>query len=348
MMREKIQNLFIFWIGILPLVVWGGYYEGPKIIYFYGGSFLVFIFWIVRMLKYKKYFVFGRADIFYFLWLVTLLFASALGVHPFQSIVGGSYRHQGVLFFLALLVVGKSVGSLNTSGKNLLSKIIAISVLTESFILVFQYVSGSLYFGKPLGTLGEANAVAGFLGMGSYFVFENFPVFLLFLSFVAILISESRSGILTVVPYLMKIKKSFWLILIPLLLLGVFGLSVIKGFSFFENRPTIWKLGIEKILQKPIFGYGAESGEVVYDLAFSGNNTPLNSLIIDRTHNLFLDVLMWSGVLGLVPFVLWLYYSFRNIKNFTIKLAFVSFILFSFFQPLSVVHWILMIIIVNI
>ena len=347
-MSKVLQKLFIFWAIALPFVVWGGYYEDPKILYFYLGSFFVFLFWIIRILKFKKNFTFTKADQFYLLWIIILLISSFFGIHPFESIVGGSYRHQGVLFFFALWVVGKTVWVLDKHTKKLLVKTIAASVITESLVLLLQYIFGRLYFGKPLGSLGDPNSAAGFLGIGSYFIFDAFPIMTLILPFILIFLTESRAAILSLFPYLIKIKKRLWLLLIPLMLLGIFELSTFKGFSFFENRPTIWKLGIEKILQRPVLGYGAESGEAVYNLAFLENNTPLNSLIIDRAHNLFLDIVMWSGIVGLVPFLFWLWYGFKDSKNINFKLVFASFLLFSFFQPLSIVHWILMIITINI
>ena len=110
--------------------------------------------------------------------------------------------------------------------------------------------------------------------------------------------------------------------------------------SPFENRQIIWKLGFAQIITKPLLGFGAESGEVVYDSAFSKHNLPLDGLIIDRAHNLFIDVAMWSGFIGLILFGGFLINRFRGLENKYKKLAFVSFFIYSMFQPLSIVHWI--------
>jgi O-antigen ligase len=211
-----------------------------------------------------------------------------------------------------------------------------------------QLISGNLYFGKSLGTLGEANAVAGFLAIGLFFILETFPKFLLFLPIAAIFVEQSRTGVLVLLPVIL----GYWKKALPVLGLLVIGLVVFisfqKGISVFENRPLFWKLGIEKILERPVLGYGAESGEFIYNQAYIKSEMPLNNLIIDRSHNLFLDVAMWSGIIGLIIFVYWFYLSFVNLKDLKKKMAIMSFVIFAMLQPLGVSHWVLLFIILNI
>jgi len=65
----------------------------------------------------------------------------------------------------------------------------------------------------------------------------------------------------------------------------------------------------------------------------------LSGLIIDRAHNIFLDVSMWSGITGLILFTGFLVTFFKSLGDKYKKLAFLSFIVYAFFQPLSIVHW---------
>ncbi|KKQ92526.1 MAG: hypothetical protein UT17_C0002G0189 [Candidatus Woesebacteria bacterium GW2011_GWB1_39_10] len=342
-----ILYLFVLWVSLLPLVVWKGGYEGPKIFYFLIGSIPLILFWVLRALRYKKYFVFSRTDYLFLVWLLILAISSFFGAHPAESFLGGSYRHQGVIFFLALWLIGKTVGILGSNRKKLLVKSVSAVILIESAIVLFQFLGNKLYLGHPLGTIGEANAVAGYLAIGSYFVFESFPKLLLLIPVLAIFFAQSRSGILAVVPLLARIKKSFLIILIPVAVLSLYIFTVGKGISPFENRQIIWKLGIGQILQRPLLGYGAESGEVVFDNAFIKSGFPLSDLTVDRAHNLFLDVAMWTGILGLILFLGFLYQAFIRLE-INKKIAFLSFLIYSMFQPLSIVHWILLIIIINI
>lgn len=349
-------NAFIYWLAILPLIVWGGLYEGPKIIYFLVGIVGIIFYWFYRILKNKQNFKFNGSDYFFLIFIFSLLISSVFGVHPFESIIGGSYRHQGVIFFIGLWLIGKTIQTLSGNQKKLLSKTFGIIVMIESSILVIQYITGHLYFGKPLGTIGEANAAFGFLVMGMYFVLNNFSKFYLIPMYALVLFSSSRSGLLSLLlfsgVFYSKLKSSFRkpIILFAIILVtsAILYITIGKKYSWFENRPVIWKIAVSEISKKPILGYGAESGEFVFNKAFLSRDINLENIIIDRTHNLFLDILMWSGGLGLIIFIGWLYFSFVGLDSTTKKFAFLAFLTYSMFQPLSIVHWILLIIIINI
>ncbi len=349
------SKLFIFWLAFLPFVVWKSSYEGPKVFYLLIGSVFILLFWIIRVLKNKKDFEFSKADYFFLVWLVILFISSLLGVHPFESIIGGSYRHQGVIFFLSLWLIGKTVEILSKTQKELLIKSVGLSVVIESAIVLTQFLFGHLYFGKSLGTLGEANAVAGLIAIGSYFVNESFPKVFLILPIISVMLELSRSGIISLAPNLLvvlpkvtkKFTKPILFLVVGVSIVLLLTLSVFKNVSPFENRPLFWKMALQEISQKPIFGFGAESGEWVYNDAFKKAEIPLNNLIVDRAHNLFLDVALWSGIVGLLVFCGWLYQSFKNIKDVGRRNAFLSFLIYSMFQPLSVVHWILLLVIID-
>lgn len=320
------SKLFIFWLVILPFVVWKNGYEGAKVIYFFFGAACLSVYWIKKILSDLEGFELSKTDKVYFLWLFVLLIASLVGVHPFESIIGGSYRHQGLLFFVGLWLVGKTISILGKSQKKLLVKAVAVSVLIESLIVGLQFIGGSLYFGKALGTLGEPNAVAGFLSIGSYFVFETFPYFTLLFPVAAIMLLQSRSAVLSLLPHFCRLKKRGWLLSGVVVVVVVVAIALSKNVSVFENRPLIWKLGINQVLQRPLFGFGAESGEAVYNIAYKGAGIPLLGLVVDRAHNLFLDVAIWSGLLGLVVFVYWLYLSFCDLGTLNRKLTFLAFL----------------------
>ncbi|MBU4374939.1 O-antigen ligase family protein [Patescibacteria group bacterium] len=86
-------------------------------------------------------------------------------------------------------------------------------------------------------------------------------------------------------------------------------------------RMNFWQAGIDAVKQRPIFGYGPENqGEVFVkyyekDWAESGRV----NVYPNRAHNLFLDVVLTSGFIGLVFYLALLYLFFKliidNIKN---------------------------------
>lgn len=349
-------NIFIYWISFLPLVVWNGLYEGPKIIYFLTGIIGVILFWFYRILKEKHNFEFSKQDCFFLSFVALLLISSFYGVHPFESVIGGSYRHQGVIFFTGLWLVGKTIQILPGDKKKTLSEFLALTVFAEALIAVVQYLTGHVYFDRPLGTIGESNALFGFLVIGMYFVLGSLSKPYLIPIYIVVLTSMSRSALLSLLLFsgifISKLKSSFQkpivLIGLSLTIVATLYITKTKGFSWFESRPVIWKIAVNEIAKKPILGYGAESGEFIFNKVFLSRDINLENIIVDRTHNLFLDILMWTGILGIITFGGWLFLSFTNLATMEKKFAFLSFLTYSMFQPLSIVHWILLIIIVTI
>lgn len=340
---------------MIPIVSWNGYYEEPKIFVFLIGLFTLFIYWIVAYIRNGVVFKINKLDLFFILWLLILLISSLVSTDPINAIIGGGYRHQGLIFFLGLWVVGKTIQSISADKKEYLGKFFGWVLVFESFLVMAQVASGKVYFDRPLGTLGEVNAVSGMLAIGLYFIYEYLPKIFSIPLIISVLLSWSKSGILSTLSFATIAVSSFgktinrilWTIL--LLVLGIF---IYKGITFptdskFENRSQILKSGLFITFEKPLLGYGAESGEYLYEKMFFDMGIPIQDLRIDRTHNLFLDVAMWSGYVGLLVFLFWGFYSFKNV-NISKKYALIAFLVYSSFQPLSVVHWIYLIVILNI
>ncbi|MEK7168584.1 MAG: O-antigen ligase family protein [Patescibacteria group bacterium] len=314
-------NIFI---SIIPLIVWSSHFEVSKVFAFLIlGTILIFSL-IINVEK----ITFTKRDYYYLLWLVTLLISGLFGLDSKIAILGGSYRHQGLIFFLCLYLLIKYIEILTAKQKENLYKGVGVVVLIESILVIL---------GFKLGTIGEINAVSGFLAMGSYFIKTSFPKLLLIIPAIGMLINLSKSAILALIPYFFKKINIVFLIAVIALL---FVIKPINNLSIFESRGVIWKHAISIIMEKPIFGHGAESNEVLYDKKFAEDSIILTGLMIDRAHNLFLDITIWSGLIGLFFFVMFLYESFKNL-NFEKRQVFLSFLIYSMFQPLSVVHWIL-------
>lgn len=380
------KKLFIVWVLLLPFIVCPWIFEGAKIFWFWLGGFFLTLLWLVS-LRTKLPKIITNVDYWYFSWLGVLLISSTFGIHPLNSIIGGSYRHQGVIFFFTLWLVGKTVFMLSQKQKEVLTRMFSFGVFIESVLIISQNFVGNILplttiDGRPLGTFGEPNAAAGFLAIGTVFLSDNvmgkggsfggfFGSTSLLLIFLAIIFTESRAAILTFLVVLLGIfvirlvsrtgklhkRKMLLKVWLPALLLVILvSLFIIKSVSLtrlpsdIEDRRVFWKLGWSAILEKPVFGYGAESGEVVYEEKFSEAALPLYELIVDRSHNLFLDVAMWSGFVGLVLFSGWLITALNNLakeRKWINVVGVLGWLVFSMFQPLGVVHWVLLVLILN-
>ncbi len=364
-------KVFTAWLALTPLIQWGGRFEGPKVVWFLVGTFVLSLFWLFKGRRFIAENL-TKTDYLYFGWLVILVLASLFGVHPIESIVGGSYRHQGVIFFVGLWLVFKTLPILSERQKSLLKNFMIMSLVVESLVVVVQVVAGrEVINGRPLGTFGEPNATAGFLAIGSYLLYRGKSVFTLPLVFLATFLTYSKAGlaafgVILAISLIAKYREKMSKYLIDLNQLSRrFGILVLLIFliftftnldklfrssSIFENRSLILKSGFEQYLKSPIIGYGAESGEVVYDGAYADHGIPLYGLMVDRSHNVFLDVAIWSGLLGLTLFLLWIVslakklFSQRKWLNLG---ALFAWFVFATVQPLGVTHWIMLVLIIN-
>ncbi len=337
---------------------------------FFVGGFFLAVYLLINSRKLKD--IINRCDYFYYLFLAVLTFASLLGIHPVESILGGSYRHQGVLFFFTLWLVMKFIQMLDNKKRNFLSFILTISIFLESLVLIMQKLFNfSLVNDRPIGTVGEANAAAIFIAIGLYFVIKTFQsekirglIKWIFLSimFLAILLSGSRTALLVVLLNIFLFRKEIfeginvkkgYLITIYLILIGSSLFVITKAFMarknlLFEDRFLYYELGIKEYLKRPWFGYGAESEEIIYNQAFKIAEMPLEGMVVERSHNLILSLLLWSGRIGLVSFCLWVIFEIleliKNKKKERLKIL-LLFFLFSMLQPLWLVHFLLLVLI---
>ncbi|MFZ5365767.1 MAG: O-antigen ligase family protein [Patescibacteria group bacterium] len=318
----------------LPLFFWPNplKFELPKVILFLTLSFFLII-WFLLKGGFDK--VENKT---WFFWVGILLLSTVLNNRFLPGLIGDGYRHQGVIFFLVLGFWMIAFSQLEN-----LKKIwwwISLAVIGESLIVL----------GRPIGTFGEPNAAAGFLVMGLPILAKVSLPFVI-LSTGAILATSSKAGLGALLAQglifgYLKIKsfpgKKFLTILglIIILLVGIFGVWQEKNISPFENRWLIWNLGIRAVLEKPVLGYGAEGIISVYEKQYKNIDRSLEELVVDRSHNLFLDIALSSGFLGLLVFLKWLWESIREIKEDWKFVALAGFLIFSFFQPIGVVHWV--------
>lgn len=348
-MKVSMAKFFGITLGLIPLITWGGFYEGPKVWFLILVGASVAIYLIVNVLILKSKLVFLKSDVYFLLWLVVLTISGITNGLGENILIGGSYRHQGILFFLSLILISQTVRLISGVDLRFLNKCLAFSVLTEVLIVFYEYVKGDLYFNLPLGTLGEANALAGFFAIGSIIALPHLGRVFYILPVIALIMTESRAGLIALIPNVFLLISNLKSYLRKLIFLGA-GLSILvmvftvtekKLDSEFEDRNFIWKSAAEAFYTQPVIGYGPESGEIVFNNAFVKRQINLEGLVIDRAHNLFLDVLMWTGFIGFFLFVLYLKNRYLELKNIYSKTAFWAFLIFAMFQPLSVVHWLL-------
>lgn len=82
--------------------------------------------------------------------------------------------------------------------------------------------------------------------------------------------------------------------------------AVFKKSISLSGRYDIWEDSINKILEKPLFGHGAEVGTIL---------TTSKWLSVNHCHNFILNTIYMTGLVGLLVFLLFLLKSIRIIKK---------------------------------
>lgn len=173
------------------------------------------------------------------------------------------------------------------------------------------------------------------------------------ISMTAILVSYSRTAILLMLLLLilglvveLKIKLKLILIIIGVVLVsiltalkfssGIVGNEVSQPAATnnpdltkdsVEKRAYLWPLAWQIFWQRPIFGYGLENISLTFSKYFEINKhqlfeenlkiypvfISLKDLNIDRTHNYILDLLLFSGILGLFSWLVLVVLLFKKL-----------------------------------
>lgn len=197
-------------------------------------------------------------------------------------------------------------------------------VLLLSLILTFSKLSIILYFlylfGKYITALYKQNrkiAVTLFL---AFFIFLSGVGFGLFTNTYRELISSNKN---------MYQFQRFLFFLDP------------KELSL-DLRFKIWAYGLKIIEDSPLLGFGKAQVPKVYDLV---SDELASGLTVGSTHNLYLDIAIESGLLGLVSFIMFmvssLFFSYR-LHSRTLFLIQSFIFIHAFFDQTSVVLWLVL------
>lgn len=282
---------------------------------------------------------------------LTFLLSTILSPYYNISLYGNSFRDQGLIFYI-LVLIGGLITYFNITKKNL--NFVIISIFTSAFVqtifATIQYLD--LLNRRPAllddgywinGTYGQANFFSSHLVIGfiaGIYLFNKCTkevnkkslkfVLLFFISLFLILITlliiASYSmfgwvmlGVTLIILLLYKLisKKIFYkvfLLTIPIALL----LSYLYLLQVQENqRVDIWRASLnifkDDSLSNPIrflFGYGFDSLNYVFK-----DHGTFTDVVIDRGHNIFIDIVMQVGAIGLTLFSLIIGIFLKKLKR---------------------------------
>lgn len=182
---------------------------------------------------------------------------------------------------------------------------------------------------------------------------------------------QSRTATLTMLLSIVLTTAFLRPKLLPLFILGFLALlftfdtfynySLIFKFKhILDPRIAYWAVALSMFFESPIFGQGPHSFGAFYPGKFYDLHLPdwlpFDNRIIHWPHNLYMEVLSGQGLLGIISFILILYFSFvyamRGLRNNSIETrqlivapaaAFISFCFAAFLELSFIRLWVVII-----
>ena len=298
-------------------------------------------------------------------------FESLVGIYPYyQGLILYWFLFVFYLMISESKISDKILGKIITSS----ALIVAIFAIFQFILLNIFKVEIPTYAGRVVSTFGQPNLYSGFLLLALPFAYElkRQKYWILGLISLGILVSFSKAAIILLFGFVIitsfKLLKHKGLVVFCLV---VFFLNVIV-FSLKESTGILWSevlkpLGqtgvenyqverriyiypvlLEEYFKSPLLGFGIDSINSRYKEHFAGfkpelKNYPplyfnLMNLNIDRSHNYFLDLLVFSGVLGLSSYLYLIYQVFKKPAPSYLKIVLALYLIWVQFQVQSIVQ----------
>ncbi len=320
------------------------------------------------------------------LFLGVFILASFTGINLERSFWSTNERMTGILTMLhlfAFFIVLSSVFKNKKDWEKILGVSILVGVILSLYILMSNKLSTR--GGGTIGNTSFMAAYLLFdvffaliLFLSNFLKKGNWSLFWQFFSGVGLLImlpvflnSTGRGAIIAFfgglfllgLGYLLFsqkkiLKRLAWAIVLVLVILSiasaVFQPSFVKNkiaatFIEMKSRIVVWESGWKGFLEKPVLGWGPENFIVVFSKYFN----PCiflpacgGEIWFDRTHNIILDTLVTTGVVGLLSYLAILIAAIGGLlrvaskvvegKNIFIPLGLAVLLLAYFFQNLLV------------
>lgn len=307
--------------------------------------------------------------------VLCLMFLTVWGISIYLNNGTLGSRFQEILSIIGLLFLFKWIASSNekiTSMLSIIDKIAKVYFILELITIILDkplFAEAKVAYDKYF--LGSDNysafiliPLAGIMFAYSQIKYNKITVITWLFSFVGFLNLAIPFSVMGMVSYFVMIilflfisnkgiRNLFSLktviVVCIIFLIAVVGFNVQNQFSGFlsvfgkiglNSREIIWPKSVNAFLQKPWIGWGKLS------------DSQINSYLLygaDHAHNIFLEFLLDSGLIGTLIMIVWIKEIYRGIKNYKVKyiyliqICFVCYILCGIFDfYLSLIYfWLL-------
>lgn len=362
-MNGKSSNVFLKWWMILLFLTspFIKYSDTPQ-----GYEIAKFIFWEVWWLGFVVWLIFSKRFVSLFdvktkTVKIGWLFIIILGLTAFQggetSFLGSLFRKQGWIFFFQLWIFYLGLRGIKLSMFQGSIAAMGIGAILLVLMAIYERLSG---WDRVSASFGEPNVLGGYLALVLPLLVSRYSwLFGIWLG-LGVWLTKSTSAIVAILTSaVIYLESNSWLIkkrlLKNLAILAAIIITIILvlhrneiRFSPVDNRLEVWKFAIRAILSRPFTGYGVDNIEGVLTKFVTNREIALSGLVVDRAHSLILDLWLWSGILGVLSFICWIvsivwrYIKRNKLKDWSLLAAIGGFIVFTAFNPASIVMWILL------
>ncbi|MBI2017745.1 O-antigen ligase family protein [Candidatus Daviesbacteria bacterium] len=359
-------------------------FELPKVLFLYLFSaiafFIVILNFKIKQLKLVHYLFLSL--------LGWILISGLIGLNFSESFFGSYFRMQGflsylcygLLFLISSKVFENSHFKLQACWAILISSTFVASLALIQFVSLwfFNYNLQLLYSGRVISTFGQANFLGAYLVLSlpfGWFLFKHLKHhwlgkivgIALIVILLGVISTFSRSAylalaVLGLIWGFYHYRLFLGVITVLVVVFGVLGhlfpnlvyqewlrfqVDTVSKWSA-ENRSQIAQKSLQLISQKPLTGYGIENFSLAFSQVITPDDLGLKDIVVDSSHNLFLDLTVNLGAIGLVLFLTILIMSiFKGLKGNPenqdfVKIALcviIAFVIIHQFSPVSSVPY---------
>lgn len=321
-----------------PLIVIRSFFfpfVSPKTIFFRIVVEIVFVFYILLVLNNRKYLpkmnvLFATIIIFFLVFILT----SFTGIDFHKSFWSTFERMTGILTFfhlLAFFIILAGTFKERKYWERILTVSIVVGIIIGLYVLFFDKVSD-----RGGGTLGNTSFMSAYLLFDIFFAIILFFVkkgfwkilyggaFILFSAAIFFNVEPTRGAIgallisifILILSYMVFSGEKLLKKLAPVfLILGVLVVIGITQTSFFKtkvmdvkelpgvSRTMVWKAALDAWKEKPLLGWGPENFSTAFTKYFNPGLFLTTDIWYDRVHNVVLDTLVASGIVGLLSYL---------------------------------------------
>jgi len=352
-----IVQIGIYLTLLTPLVVHNKFlfpFVAPKGFYLMALVEIVFFSWAILVFR-RPEFRPNVNNIFkaFVVFIIVLILSTILSTDISESFWSKPERMTGLLMWLHLFVLYLVVSSVFKKKDWL--KIFMASLIVAVIVCLFFLLEKLGIQGLPVGLGGSTIGNSSFLG--TYLLFNLFFAIYLFkkmkglrilisLAFIVLLLtlmfSTARAAIIVffagfvLLVLLLLLNTSYRRVAKLMLIVGfvayIIGLGLFNWYSgpvhewltqfMGRSRQAVWESAWHGFEDKPLLGWGMGNFSFVFHRYFNskmylsdeyGPNTRF-----DRAHNILLDTLVDSGILGLISYItLYIIILLECVKNYT-------------------------------